>query len=148
MFKRSTMLKVVSIIALVLATIATLTNAAALVTDPAKETLRLLDMTKDQYMLSSGVSLAVALIDIVGGICGLTLKNKKPLFAIGAVMVIARLVNNAVSLSITGTDDPSFMIGFFGGLLIGLVIPVLYLVGVSKCNENGSATLPDYNGQY
>ena len=129
MTKRSTMLKVVSILMIIFGAIALFTVIGAMQLVNAlggADIMVLAGISPGTYKLAMAISLIACIIEILAGILGLALKNKKTLILIGLICIIIQVVSLIfviVAHSFSWTS------------LVGFVLPILYYIGAKQCIE-------------
>lgn len=135
MFKRSTMLKVVSILMIIFGAIAffTLMGSMALINSVGaalggsiEQLLELSGVSVGTYRFALILGIIASIFEILAGILGLALKNKKTLVMIGCICIIIQVVSlifSIVAHSFAWTN------------LIGFILPILYFIGAKQCQE-------------
>ncbi len=131
MTKRSTLLKVVAIIMIVIAAIAFLAVVGSLVT-----LYSLLGGTSVDYIMAyAGYSPAIfyvstvfsiigCVVELIAGIMGLASKKKKMITTMGIITLVLEVISIILS-GIMGSLSPLSFISF--------VLPILYYIGAKQC---------------
>lgn len=125
MFRRSTLLKVISIILIVMGIFSVLGSIAVLAMgDQLVEAYAMMGIEAPS-MLSNILSCIGSIIILASGIMGVASKSKKTIFIIGILLCAYYLISIVYS-SVTA--------GFSALNCIGLIVPILYMWGWYQTN--------------
>ena len=136
MTKKSTMLKVVSILniifgaiasVVVVGSVATLSGAAALLGMSLSDALSLGALTTGMnpglMMPSLIISIVSAILILVSGIMGLASKNVKLLTTVGLILIVITLISLILTCATSGFSVLN---------LLSFVLPILYFLGAKQ----------------
>lgn len=129
MFKRSTLLKVMSIILIVLGAFSVIGSIMLFAMGDALQQSYEMMGIEAPSMFSNILSAVGSLILLGAGIMGIVSKSKKTLLIIGCILCAYYLVSVIYSTVTTGFAALNF---------VGLIVPILYMWGWYQTDENKS----------
>ena len=127
MTKKSTMLKVISILMIIFGAIALIISIGAVAALGFINDLASSVGVEGVSMASVALPLIASILELVAGIVGLASKSRPVLMGFGVIVLLIALISlivNTVSSGFNAMD------------LVSFVLPILYVIGVVQCKAS------------